>query len=71
MPPLPEGYIRKGRPCYFQIDFDAFELLQHLAPTQKSFGRYVSELIRRDYAMRQQWQQMRAGVPELVEVGDA
>jgi hypothetical protein len=67
---MPPGYVRKGRPCYFQIDHDAWALLQHLAPTNKSYGRYLSELIRRDYALRQQWEQGRAGVPELVEVHD-
>ena len=66
MPPLPADYVRKGRPCYFQLDYDAWELLQQIAPTQKSFGRYLSELIRRDAAMRQTWQQARAGAQEML-----
>jgi hypothetical protein len=67
---LPEGYVRKGRPCYFQLDHDAWDLLQQIAPTNKAYGRYVSELIRRDAVMRQTWQQARAGQQErLVEVG--
>jgi hypothetical protein len=69
MPPLPADYVRKGRPCYFQLDHDAWELLQQIAPTAKSYGRYVSELIRRDAVMRQTWHQARAALPDLVEVG--
>jgi hypothetical protein len=70
MPALPEGYVRKGRPCYFQLDHDAWELLQAIAPTQKSYGRYLSELVRRDAAMRAEWAQRKAVEQErLVEVG--
>jgi hypothetical protein len=52
-----------------QFDHDAWAMLGELAPTQKSFGRYLSELVRRDYIRRQEWQQLRAAVPELVDVG--
>jgi hypothetical protein len=44
-------------------------MLRELAPTYKAYGRYVSELIRRDYIRRQEWQQVRSGLPDLVEVG--
>jgi hypothetical protein len=60
MPPLPADYVRKGRPCYFQLDHDAWQLLQEIAPTQKAYGRYVSELIRRDAVRRAEWAQLRA-----------
>ena len=60
MPSLPEGYERKGRPCYFQLDFDAWHILQQIAPTSKAYGRYVSELIRRDAVRRAEWAQLRA-----------
>jgi hypothetical protein len=43
---LPEGYIRKGVPCYFQLDHDAMAMLKELSPTQKSYGRYLSDLVR-------------------------
>ena len=35
-------------------------MLQELAPTKKSVGRYLSELVRRDYIRRQDWEQARA-----------
>jgi hypothetical protein len=56
---MPEGYQRKGKPLMFQFDFDAVEMLYELAPTRKSIGRYLSELVRRDYIRRQEWQQRR------------
>ena len=66
---LPEGYVRKGRPLNFQIDHDAAEMLYELVHTNKSHGRFLSELIRREYIRRQEWSRVRAGLPELVEVG--
>jgi hypothetical protein len=56
---LPDGYQRKGRPCYFQLDPDAWELLQTISPTTKSYGRHLSELIRRDHARREDWRRLR------------
>ena len=67
---MPEGYRRKGKPLLFQIDFDAAEMLYEMVPTNKSHGRFISELIRRDYIRRQEWQRLRAlEQPVLVEVG--
>jgi hypothetical protein len=40
-----------------------------LAPTYKAYGRYISELIRRDYVRRQEWAKARASLPDLIEVG--
>jgi hypothetical protein len=68
---LPLGYVRKGCVRTLQFDHDAWAMLVEIAPTCKSYGRYLSELIRRDYIRRQEWQQARAAVPDLVEVGDA
>ena len=69
MPALPQGYERKGRVCTFQLDFDAWELLQAISPTTKSYGRYLSELVRRDAVRRAEWQQVRetqeAGLVEV------
>ena len=67
---LPQGYVRKGRPLNFQIDHDAAEMLYQMVPTLKSHGRFLSELIRREHIRRQEWSRVRAGLPELVEVGD-
>ena len=67
---MPEGYQRKGKPIQIQMDFDAVEMLHQLAPTRKGYGRYLSELIRRDYIRRQEWEQAQAGRQAgLVEVG--
>ena len=62
MATMPTGYVRKGRAVCLQLDFDALDMLRELAPTQKSHGRYLSELIRRDYIRRQEWEQARAVV---------
>ncbi len=60
---------RKGRMCSLQMDCDALAMLQELSPTRKSYGRYLSELVRRDYLWRTAWRQGRVGLPEPVEVG--
>jgi hypothetical protein len=67
---LPEGYQRKCHVATLSIDHDAWAMLLDVAPTYKAYGRYLSELIRRDYVMRQQWEQLRALQQNaLVEVG--
>jgi hypothetical protein len=65
----PEGYVRKGILVNFQMDPDAHAMLKEIAPTTKAYGRYLSELVRRDYIRRQEWEKMRAAVPDLVAVG--
>jgi hypothetical protein len=70
MAALPDGYQRKGRVTSLQLDFDAWQLLQEISPTRKGYGRYVSELIRRDAIRRQEWERLRAvEQAELVDVG--
>jgi hypothetical protein len=70
MPSLPEGYVRKGKMTALQLDFDALEMLREVSPTSKSYGRYLSELVRRDYLWRQDWQRIRAmQQAALVDVG--
>ena len=64
---LPEGYVRKGHVACLQIDHDAWSMLREIAPTYKAYGRFVSELVRREYIRRQEWEKARAGLPELVE----
>ena len=53
----------KSTLVYFQMDNDALSMLKEVAPTTKSYGRYLSELVRRDYALRQQWAKARAALP--------
>jgi hypothetical protein len=69
MPPLPEGYQRKGKMCAFQLDFDAVDMLREIAPTDKSLGRTISELIRREFIRRQEWvrrrERQQAGLAEV------
>jgi hypothetical protein len=65
---LPDGYVRKGRPLNFQIDHDAVQLLYEIVSSRKGHGKYISELIRRDAIRRQEWAQVRAGLPAFVEV---
>ena len=68
--PYSRDYERKGKPLMFQFDFDAVEMLYEIAPTKKAIGRYLSELVRRDYLRQHEWQQRRAGEPAvLVAVG--
>ena len=66
----PPGYKRKGRVLSLQIDFDAEQMLREMSPTRKSYGRVLSELIRRDYHWKQEWQRQRDQQhAALVEVG--
>jgi hypothetical protein len=67
-PPYDPAYQRKGKVVHLQLDFDALAMLYELSPTRKSFGRYLSELVRRDYVRRQEWEKARAGLPVLIEV---
>ena len=60
-------YVRKGKPLMFQFDPDAVAMLYEIAPTKKAVGRYLSELVRRDYIRRQEWQQGRAMEAETLE----
>jgi hypothetical protein len=66
---LPAGYVRKGKPIAYQFDHDAVVMLYELVPTNKSHGRFLSELVRREYIRRQEWEKARASLPELVDVG--
>jgi hypothetical protein len=49
--PLP---TRRGRPLCCTIDFDAEALLRAMAPSRRSFGALISELIRREAHARDQ-----------------
>jgi hypothetical protein len=62
---MPEGYERKGKVVTFSLDKDAWELLKAQAPTMKAYGRYISELIRREAIRRQDWER---GRPDLIVV---
>jgi hypothetical protein len=57
---MPPGYQRKGKALHIKFDGDAVALLYAIAPTKKAIGRYLSELIRRDYVRRHEWQPGRA-----------
>ena len=61
--------VRRGKPLQFSFDFDVVELLYTLAPTKKGVGRYLSELVRRDHALRRQWERVQTGQPpDVVDV---
>jgi hypothetical protein len=68
---LPAGYVRKGKPIAYQFDHDAVVMLYELVPTNKSHGRFLSELVRREYLRRQEWERARAALPAVVEVAGA
>jgi hypothetical protein len=53
---LPAHKGRNGRVCSLQMDLDALQMLREIAPSRKAFGRYLSELVRREYIRRQDWQ---------------
>ena len=69
MASLPVGYVRKGKPIAYQFDFDALEMLYQLVPTSKAHGRFLSELVRREYIRRKEWEQGRAVQPVQVGAG--
>ena len=54
-----DKYVRQGKVCSLQLDFDAVEMLKEMSPTRKAYGRVVSELVRRDYLRKQEWQRLR------------
>jgi hypothetical protein len=62
-------YVRKGKMRSLQLDVDALEMLHELSPTRKAFGRFISELIRREYVRREKWQRRREQQPALAQVG--
>ena len=69
--PVPDGYVRKCKPLQFSFDHDAVAMLYELVPTKKAVGRYLSELIRRDYLRRQEWSRLQdLQQAALAEVGD-
>jgi|RhiMetdeSRZDD1v2_1073273.scaffolds.fasta_scaffold130521_4 hypothetical protein len=46
--------IRQGKPVCFTLDYDAESLLRTMVQNKKSFGLFVSELIRREAERRVQ-----------------
>lgn len=56
---------RHGRAKVLTIDFDALPLLLEMAPSQKSQGRFISELIRAEKSRREERERVKA---ELLQV---
>ena len=70
METVPAKYVRKGRMTSLQLDFDAWDMLREIAPTDKAYGRFISELIRREYVRKQDWQRLRdMQQPAMIDVG--
>jgi hypothetical protein len=63
---------RCGRAAVFTYDHDALALLPILAPGKKAQGRFISELIRREFAVRQERErvirELVSGLPRLAEL---
>jgi hypothetical protein len=43
---------RKGVPTTFNLDYDAKELLRLLVPSTRAYGKFLSELIRKEVDWR-------------------
>jgi hypothetical protein len=54
--------IRCGRAINLTIDHDAEELLRDLCPSRKALGRFLSELVRREAALREERQKVKAAL---------
>ena len=47
-----------------------WDMLREIAPTDKAYGRFISELIRREYVRKQDWQRLRdMQQPAMIDVG--
>ena len=54
--------IRCGRAINLTIDHDAEALLRELCPSRKAFGRFLSELVRREAALREERRKVKAAM---------
>jgi hypothetical protein len=54
--------IRCGKNVVLNLHFDAIELLHELSPSKKGYGGLISELIRREKAIREERARMKAAV---------
>ena len=61
---------RCGRAINLTIDHDAEELLRTLCPSRKAFGRFLSELVRREAALRAEREKVKAAMLAALEVED-
>jgi hypothetical protein len=59
---------RRGIPTNICLDPDAKVLLRELAPGAKAYGRFVSELLRREDERRRDREQLRQELHHAVEV---
>ncbi len=57
---------RHGKCVSLTLDYDALELLRNLAPSGKSHGRFLSELLRAEVIRRETRSQERARITTLI-----
>jgi hypothetical protein len=58
---------RKGHPCTYNMDRDALVLLRELVPSQRAYGKFLSELIRREACLREERARIRAALAAVLE----
>ena len=59
--------IRRGRAVNITLDWDAVEILDALAPSRHTMGRFVSQLLRNEQARRLERARLKEGVLKLFE----
>jgi hypothetical protein len=63
--------IRRGKNIVLNLHLDAIELLPELSPSKKGYGALISELIRREKALREERLKVKAAVERvLVTAGE-
>ena len=61
---------RKAVPKNFSIDEDALVLLSELCPSRKAHGRFLSELVRREKALREERARLRKVLATALEASE-
>jgi hypothetical protein len=58
---------RKGRPCNLTLEFESVEILRTLCPNGKSFGKFLSDLIRAEEQRRIEARRLRERLYTVVD----
>jgi hypothetical protein len=58
---------RRGLACNLTLDVDAHALMKELSPHAKSYGRFLSELVRAEALRREERQKAREAAVKAVE----
>ena len=63
--------VRRGKPVFFTLDFDAMSLLEAMIPSSKARGSFCSELIRKEAERRARRPALLQKLAAMSETGEA